>query len=410
MISTILSALKEKEPLFRAHRLHELLSSLNSKELGGLFERTLQIKDRTQRETILGPLIARWEALDPLAAETAVQPFVERLKSGKRIDWGGADRSILEAWALARPELVLAAIGHTPNGNWDWLAGIALDATTQGGPAKKLEILSAMPATSLRGSLCEQALRELGKKDSAAAEAHLNLLTDVPQRERLQCAIIAGLAERDPAAALARVPDIAAEFGSGARSVQLVSEAFSKAAAKDPRAALAAAVGLPEELKLAASGAALVGWMEKSPREALDWARKNGFDLTNARASVSFGENGDSSWRPAMATAFDKDREGTLAWLREQPATPERDAMLADGIWSGSFEQRMAIYAELTPEGGAENIGRVISGGYKGSDVDAAEKFVQSLPAGPERIAAVEGLAWPANSHRHTSHASQCLP
>jgi hypothetical protein len=102
-----------------------------------------------------------------------------------------------------------------------------------------------MPPNSLRADLCAQALRELGKKDSAAAEAQLDLLTDVKQRSRVQHDIISSLADRDPAAALTRVTELASEIGSGVQGIQLASAVFVKAASKDPQAALAAAESLP---------------------------------------------------------------------------------------------------------------------------------------------------------------------
>src|SRR4030095_5051504 len=85
MISAIMSALKEEDPLFRAHRLHTLLEDLSSPELAALFERALKIDDREQRDIILRPVFARWELMDPAAAESAIRPFLERLQYGKRI-------------------------------------------------------------------------------------------------------------------------------------------------------------------------------------------------------------------------------------------------------------------------------------------------------------------------------------
>ena len=248
-----------------------------------------------------------------------------------------------------------------------------------------------MPADSLRASLCEEALTELGKKDSAAAEAQLSLLTDPRRQDRVRSEIIKGLAERDPVAALTRVTEIAGEIGTGSRGIQLVSSVVGKAAAKDPEAALAAVQQLPEELRPVASQAAFVGRIERGPKEALEWARENGIDILSAKADITFGSGG-GSWRAAMSAAFDIDREETLAWLREQPVSRERDSMLAGGLFGGTLDQRLAILSELTPEGRAENIGSVISGGWKSIDVNAAAKIVDSLPAGAERVAAVEGL------------------
>jgi hypothetical protein len=392
LISSILSALREEQPLYRAHRLHELLSNLGSPELAVLFQRSLQLKGR-ERETILRPILARWEALDPAVAEEAMQPFVAKLRAGKPMLWGSIETSALDAWARARPELALAcAAANADAGSSRWFARIALQTMAPGDPAKRLAILSGMPPTVLRSNLAEEALMEVSKVDAAAAEQHLELLTNVKQRDRIQAAILDNLADRDPEAALERVAEIATEVGCGTRGVQLVSSVFSKAALKDPQAVLAAAENLPEGLRSAASGAALVGWIDKSPREALEWGQQNGVDIRNARASVSFGSTEVVGWRTAIFVAFEKDREGALAWLREQPLSPERDALLGEGLYSSTLEQRIAIYNELTPEARIDKMRAIILGGYKANDLQGTEKFVEGLPAGLERTRAVESL------------------
>jgi hypothetical protein len=134
-----------------------------------------------------------------------------------------------------------------------------------------------------------------------------------------------------------------------------------------------------------------VGWIETNPKDALEWARENGVNVADAKGSISISEYG-GSWRPAMSTAFGKDWGFTLGWLREQPPSLERDGMLARGLYSGTFEQRLAIYAELTPEGRADCVDQVIFSGSKGDDAGAAEAFVQGLSQGPERIAGIEAL------------------
>jgi hypothetical protein len=200
----------------------------------------LKIEDRDQREAILRPLLARWEVLDPVAAEVAMRPFLERLQSGKRYVWGSNDDIVIKAWAQTRPELAMAMAMAAPNSSWSkWVSRLAIEASTEGDPAKQLELLRGMPANALRADLSAQSIRELAKKDSVAAETQLDLLTDVKQRRTVQIEIISSLAERDPTGALARVTEIAGELGSGMQGLRLVSAVLSKVASKDPQAALA---------------------------------------------------------------------------------------------------------------------------------------------------------------------------
>src|SRR4051812_5634338 len=49
MLTAIMSAVVEEEPLLRAHRLGDLLGRLNSAELGALFARALQMDDLERR-------------------------------------------------------------------------------------------------------------------------------------------------------------------------------------------------------------------------------------------------------------------------------------------------------------------------------------------------------------------------
>ena len=391
LISAMMSALGEEEPLLRDHRLQMLIGSLNSADLEVLFNRALKIDDRERREGILLPLLLRWEELDPIAAENTMRPILERLRSGKGTRWGSKDYAAIDAWARARPDLALAMAMTAPNSSWSkWLGPIGLAFTAGGDANKQLEILRRMDPNPLKARLSEQVLGSLGAKDYATAEANLDLITDPKDRARVQCDMLSSLAQRDPAAALARVTELAPELGSEMRGIRLVSAVMSRAAAKDPEATLKAVDSLPEELRTPALGAALVGWVDKNPKDALDWIGRNGVDPAEMKR-VNLSDFGGVSWNTPLMAAFDHNREQTMAWLREQPPSGERDAMLATGLWGGSFDQRLEIFAELTPEARLKNIPGLFTRA-RGIDAAAAESWAQALPQGPARIAAVEGL------------------
>jgi hypothetical protein len=98
------------------------------------------------------------------------------------------------------------------------------------------------------------------------------------------------------------------------------------------------------------------------------------------------------SWQSLIMRATQSDRAKTLDWLRAQPASPARDAMFRDAMWSfDGAEKNAEIYAELTPEGRAGAAWRMIESLYK-EGADRAQAWVNDLPAGDARSAAVEKL------------------
>jgi hypothetical protein len=115
-------------------------------------------------------------------------------------------------------------------------------------------------------------------------------------------------------------------------------------------------------------------------------------DPADAKADITFGNSGAGSWRTLLNAAFDNDRAKTLAWMESQPATPERDAMLREGIWGASPEEKFRIYADLTPEGRAAAAERVVEGSFRNAP-DQIESWVKSQPPGAAREAAIRSLA-----------------
>src|SRR5262245_39977656 len=63
MLTAIMTAVVEKEPLLRAHRLHDLLGHLGSAELGALFARSVQVSEPRQRDELLATVLTRWFAV-----------------------------------------------------------------------------------------------------------------------------------------------------------------------------------------------------------------------------------------------------------------------------------------------------------------------------------------------------------
>ncbi len=394
MLTAIMSAVADEEPLRRAHRLHDLLGRLNSTELAALFAHTVRVEDRDRREVVLGALLTRWAATDPAAAAAAVRPYRDRFRGLAGADRRSLDTVVARAWAQALPDSALTEALASPDAAWaQWTAWAALEALAEGDPARQLAALSRLPASRLRGGMCERTIKSLADKDSAATEAALDLLSDPRRRASAQAEILGKLAERDPAAGLARLAALAPELKPGSAGTQLVTKILRAAARQDASSALAAVDGLPEELQRPALGAALVGWAGEHPAEALGWAAARGVDVADAKAIEFYGDNGGAGWNSLLGTAFESDRAQTLTWLRAQPASSERDAMLREGIWNGTDEERLGIYAELTPAGRADAAAAVVQSSFL-NGAGNIEPWVKAQPPGAARKAAIWSLAW----------------
>jgi hypothetical protein len=170
-----------------------------------------------------------------------------------------------------------------------------------------------------------------------------------------------------------------------------VTAVLRAAAKQDAAAALAAVDGLPEGVQTVALGSALVGWAGEHPEEALTWAAANGVELSEAKAFRFHGDFDGVSWNSLLGTAFDSDPAKTLAWIRTQPASPERDSMLREGIWRGTAEEKLQIYAELTPKGQAAAVGELVEQSFRNGE-GQMEQWVKAQPSGPARQAAIQAL------------------
>ena len=392
MLTAMMSAVAEDEPLLRAHRLHDLLGRLGPAELAPLFDRVVRVEDLERRGAVLSAVLARWAALDPAGAAVAVRPYLDRFRATARRDWRGADTAVNAAWAQAQPEAALAEAMAAPDAPWaEATASAAIGSLAEGDPARQLGVLAHLPGSRMRDAMCENAIRSLAEKDTAAAEAGLELLTEPRQRARVQSEILGKLAERDATAALARLAALAPDLTPGTEGTRLVSAVLRAAAKKDPAAALAAVDGVPEELRTQALGAALVGWAGEHPVDALTWAAANGVDVAEAKATVFFGDGFGGS-NSLLETAFENDHAKTLAWLRAQPVSAARDEMLRDGLSRGTTEERLEIYVDLTPAGRAGATEYVVRSLYQ-DNPQRAEAWAKAQPVGVARQAAITSIA-----------------
>jgi hypothetical protein len=392
LLTSMMSALSVEEPLLRAHRLQELLGRLSPAELASLFEHAVRVEDHDLRATMLAALIQRWARVDPSGVNAAVRPYRERVRNSKRADWRGVDTIVCIGWAKAEPATAFAEAMAHANAPWaGWIAYQAMTALAGGDPLKQLELLVDLPPGRLRDDLCENAIKALADKDSAAAEAQLGLLSNPRQRAQVQSDILKKLAERDPAGGLDRLSALAPGLVPSVATTKLLAAVITAAAKRDPAAALAIVNEFPENVRAQAVGAALVGWAGKNPVDALAWAAANGIDPTDVKAVSFYGSTDEPMWNTLASVAFQKDSAKTLEWLRSQPESAERDRMMREGIWGGSAEAKIQIYSELTPQGRIDEAQRTAMWLAR-ANVDRAEAWVKDLEAGQARTSAVQGL------------------
>jgi len=151
------------------------------------------------------------------------------------------------------------------------------------------------------------------------------------------------------------------------------------AAKKDAPAAFAALDGLPGEFHSQALTAVVAGWAGENPADALAWTVANGVELYEMKEAVG--------------AALDRDRAGTLEWLRAQPASPQRDALMIQGVGKGSLEERLALYAEIAPAARASMVQDIVAGLSKEGPA-RVEAWVKDQPPGDARAAGVQMLTY----------------
>jgi hypothetical protein len=184
---------------------------------------------------------------------------------------------------------------------------------------------------------------------------------------------------------------LAPDLTAGTDGIRLVTTVLLGAARKDPAAALSAISELPQELQSHALGSALVGWAGEHPTDALTWAAANGVDLSEAKALSFHGDYGGVGSYSLFSAALNSDRAKTLDWLRAQPRSPERDSMLRDGTFNGTFEERLQVYAELTPKGQADAAWYLVQSSFRTNE-SSIEPWVKAHPPGAARKAAIQAL------------------
>ncbi len=192
---------------------------------------------------------------------------------------------------------------------------------------------------------------------------------------------------------------------------------FAKLAERDPAAALARAAALPAgEIRRQALGGAVGSWARTDPGGALTWVRNRPPDALRAEL-LSKAAGGFAEANPAAAAAFimssldGRDRHDAAlavadrwvaadlpaarAWLESLPPEIARDlSPRILTVW-GEKDPASAV-AFAWKNGGGDGRGgwamRSVLGDWAARDFDAAKQWLGALPPGGIRDAALQGL------------------
>jgi len=392
-LAAIMSAVADSEPLQRAVELHDLLATATAPELATLWPQALSIRDAQRRASVINAILERWITVDAAGARAAVAPYRDAFRKQNIITSGSAELAVARAWAELTPEESLAEAAAQPEQLWASLTGRwAIDVLFANEPLRQLELLASLPAGKVRTNLSQTVLFRLADQDPLAAEARLDLIADPPTRAMMRANILKQLAQTDPDAALRRFQELSPDLGRGAEGARVANSIFSATAGKDVAKALAALDQVPPHLQPQVTSTVLAAWAKRDPVAALTWASEHSLNVAELIAPEFVGTKGLVGGSMLISQAYEADREKTLAWVRAQPPSPMRDDLLSTGLSYGTTEQKLALFTELSPAEQASVAGS-LAGRVAGENTPRCQQWIDTLPSGRVRSAAVENLA-----------------
>ncbi len=414
-IDGVFSAWRIGNLLQRSAELETAINALDASQFAQVVERVARIQNGDSQE-LLKALLAKWAQKDPSAEVAWLQPMIDRYYTGGT---NRADSRVMAAWRNAAPEQVIAVALEHPNAPVSQeLIGDAIHALAGDDPARQFDRMAALPEGKMRDTAIAAVLGELAKADPSGALARFQSVSAGAARDTTLTSILTEWANKEPAAALAELSRRidAGEAGPGRGSL---GGLICAAAASDPVATLAWTEHLPDELRAETQVMAVMGWIRKEPVAALEWSRIHGLDLEGR--TVLTGD------RPSLLNAaINSDKQKTTEWLRDLPASPDRDRYLAaHGLFGLGPEAARDMFETLSPEaqeiaagafgnwfvqlgedeaiawtldkvtGPARDmiITRIVSAFGDGS-TERLDALVAKYPSGSTRDAALRGAVW----------------
>ena len=428
------AALQERNALRKRAALWEAMRDLRPEDLSALIARAEKLPVEYASE-LLSALVQRWFELDAPAAGAWV------LARPMNTDF-------MNAWGATDPEGAFrAALDAKP-----WWRSLLMGSAVNGLGARDLQDMmarvSALPPGDARKNAMDYALVRLADSDpDAALAATLREFPAGPTREAGLGSVLQNAADKHPEWAVQKLIELVPVLSVGALGNEMVSSIVDKLADQDRARALEVLAALPEDLRALPAVKVSREWAKKEALPALTWCLENGVDIAHAEWNFM-------GWEPSvLGGAMENAPREVFAWLSTQPAGEDRDRLLEcafmESMWHTPgpqafgdsaamawdfyralpedsqvakarlfVEKRMefdqttnpADWLPQFPAGPArENAIATAAGQLYFRDPASAEKFVSPMPPGPERDAALDGLARSASQSAPAQAATRAL-
>jgi hypothetical protein len=382
-----------------------------------------RLRDQFQRE-----LLEHWSQLEPRAALAASLT----LKSGS---WGrDAVGLVLGNWSAKEPEAALAWVRQSSSASLlgPRLAQV-LPQVARTDPRAALAAVSEIESKGSRQAALARVVKEWAAKDPAAAAGYL---TNFPPRQRpgFIKSIAEAWARQNPEAAVEwaqsrtdesermnalsgafaalaeTAPTRAAALFSGLEGTKADLRAFNvndlsrKWAASDLAAASDWAKGLSDaSLRAAAVSGVLEHWLELDPRGAADFAVsvRDGAEQLNSPLAWrhTFGPglplSHDERLGAIVSAWSQRDWQAASDWVNQLPAGGARDAALkglCQGLAASQPEKAAAFVASMPPGSAQSEAAADVVNRWAQQDPKATAQWVRAFPEGQARERAAGNL------------------
>ena len=297
------------------------IDALGSDSLPAAWRAAERLSSKPFRIQIRMALLKHWTALDPAAAAEAATALADDDERSFALStvataWLQKDFRTAAAWCARQPGLTLNT----------WELGRLFTQPDAQTPASALATAEALPAGTMRESLCSLAFRCLSQTDPAAALAYAKRQPAGVARESLLVEALSALARKDPAATRAQLDELPPE-----KRLIVIAAVATAAAACDPLEALPYLDQLPTgQLRMRAANSIVQAMLAEDPEVAVDFALTFPAGEMQRRL-LATATNGFVRQNPAAA----------LEWLDALPEGATKHLILQNAWWSIACDDQL---------------------------------------------------------------------
>ena len=376
-------------------RLGDALALLDAEQIAKMLDHLEASPD--EQASQCGWLFHWWMKRDPAAAAAWLRPRLATLAQdgplGESFTASARGAAAL-AWADADPQAALDfARSHPRTGLAAQLLSKAISAWPDQDDRHRLALLLDFPKGRARAAALRELLASWAGREPAAAFASATTLDPGRERDQTIRDVLRKWGASDPGAAFAQYRAL------GLSDPRLLAEMLEKSSATQPAQTLAWLTQLDAGQFARSAPKVVEAWAASDPAAALGWALANGVRLSGGGNLFAdyvhdgFGRSmlvSSYDFEP-FRTALEKQPEATLAWLRSLPPGAERDRVTETAIGAmKDARSALSLFATLPPDSAART---AFSMGKIFGDAEEGRAWARSLPPGPVRIKAWQGLA-----------------